>query len=144
MSLERLAGAWRLLSFEFTDAEGGKFHPLGENPSGSVVIAAGGHFSLTFMALGRADFAADDLFAATPEERAAAAGGYVAFGGPCRVKGDAIEIEVEYSLFPNWVGKTQIRLFELDGDRLTLRTAGPRLFAGVERSGQARLVRATA
>lgn len=34
MSIEQLTGAWRLRTFEFTDADGGLFYPLGETPAG--------------------------------------------------------------------------------------------------------------
>lgn len=142
MSVEQLAGAWRLRSFEFTDGDGNLFHPLGEAPGGALVVTPGGHVVFSFCAGGRASFATDDVFLGTDEERAAAATGYVSFGGPGEVSADAISVQVEYSLFPNWVGGTQIRLYELDGDRLILRTAAPRNFGGVERSARAALERA--
>jgi len=141
MSIEQLTGAWRLRAFEFTDADGGLFYPLGENPGGTLVVTPDGHVVFSFCAGGRASFASDDVFLGTDEERAAAATGYVSFGGPGEVSHDAITVQVEYSLFPNWVGSTQTRLYELDGDQLTLGTAGPRLFGGVERTARAVLER---
>lgn len=142
MSLGRLAGAWRLRSFEFTDSGGSIFRPLGDRPEGSLVVAQSGYAVLSFAAADRPPFATSDLFAGTDEEHAAAAAGYVSFGGPAEITSDAIIIHVEHSLFPNWRGGTQTRLYELDGDTLTLRTAGPRLFGGVERSAHAVLHRA--
>lgn len=142
MSLDGLAGAWRLRSFEFTDSGGNVFHPLGERPEGSLVVAHTGHVVLSFAASDRSKFASSDLFAGTNEERAAATAGYVSMGGPAEITSDAITIQVEYSLFPNWIGGTQTRLYELDGDTLTLRTPGPRLFGGMERSARAVLQRA--
>lgn len=142
MSLDRLAGAWRLRTFEFTDAQGKLFRPLGERPQGALVVSRGGHAVLTFSAPDRAKFAADDLFAGTGEEWAAAAAGYVSFGGPCEVTATSLAVRVEYSLFPNWVGGTQVRLYEIEGNRLTLRTPGARLFGGAQRSGRAELERA--
>lgn len=142
MSLDRLAGAWNLRSFEFTDSGGNVFRPLGDRPEGSLVVVQSGHAVLSFAAADRTQFATSDLFAGTDEERAAAAAGYISFGGPAEITDDAITIQVEYSLFPNWVGGTQTRLYELDGDTLTLRTPGPRLFGGAERSAHAVLQRA--
>lgn len=137
-----LVGTWRLLAFEFTDAEGGKFHPLGERPTGHVLFTRDGYMSLNFAARDRVPFAADDLFAGGAAERAAAAEGVVCFSGPYSIENGAVVVDVEFSLFPNWVGRPQTRLYSLDGDRLTLRTDGPRLFGGVERTAEARLERA--
>ena len=136
-----LTGTWVLEAFVFTDSDGGLYHPLGETPAGVVTFTPDRYITFSFMARERQPFAADDLFAGSDAERAAAASGYVTFGGPYRVDGDAIVIDVDYSLFPNWVGKRQTRLFELDGDRLTLRTTGALLFGGENRRGEARLRR---
>lgn len=141
---DQLTGAWKVTSFAFTDAGGGVYNPLGESPAGTVAFTPDGYMSFTFMASARAPFAAEDLFGGSEAERAAAAAGYVSFGGPYRVEDNAIVIDVEYSLFPNWVGKKQVRLFFVEGDRLTLRTPGPKIFNGVERTGEARLRRAGA
>jgi hypothetical protein len=138
---ERLVGTWRVEAFEFTDAGGAVFRPLGEHPEGFVMFSADGTMAFCFQAAGRAGFAAEDLFGGSAEERAAAAAGCVAFGGPCRTENGAVTVDVAFSLFPNWVGGSQTRLYEVEGDRLRLRTTGPRVFAGVERRGEARLER---
>lgn len=142
MSVDRLAGVWRLKAFEFTDAGGNLFHPLGERPEGALVVTNSGHAVVSFSASDRSKFATDDVFVGTDEERAAAAAGYVSFGGPCKVTDNSITVQVEYSLFPNWVGGTEVRLYEVDGDTLTLRTPGARVLGGVERTGRAELERA--
>ena len=142
MSKHPIVGTWLIESFAFTDAEGDVDRPLGDRPSGGVIFTEDGHMSLTFSAAGRAPHTVDDLLGGTPAEKIAAADGYVAFGGPYRIEGDAVVVEVAYSLHPNWVGRTQRRLFEMAGDRLVLRTAGAILLRGVRRSGEARLRRA--
>ncbi len=142
MSLEIVAGAWRLRSFVFMDDAGDAHLPLGAAPRGSVVITPDGYLSLVFIAADRPGFAAPDLLGASDGEKAAAAASYVSFGGPCRVEGDDVVVSVEHSFFPNWTGSEQRRRFALDGDTLTLATTGPILINGVERWGQATLVRA--
>lgn len=139
---DELEGTWLLESFVFTDADGGVYRPLGDAPAGALTFTGDGYVTFSFMDPERPDFAADDLFAGADGELAKAAAGYVSFGGPFRVNGDAIEIEVTYSLFPNWVGRRQTRLFEVAGDRLTLRTPVAMLFNGRERRAEARLRRA--
>ena len=58
----------------------------------------------------------------TPEEWTAAARSYVTYCGRYDVTADAVSHHVELSLFPNWVGRDQLRFVELDGDQLTLTT----------------------
>ena len=142
MSIDRLVGVWRLKAFEFTDAEGNLFHPLGKRPSGALVVTKDGHAVISFSASDRPKFATDDVFKSTPEERATAAQGFASFGGPCEVSDTSITVRVEYSSFPNWVGGSQVRLYQTDGKKLTLRTPGARMFGGVERTGRAELERA--
>ncbi len=142
MTGEDLIGTWRLRSFAFTDEAGAVFHPLGERPSGFVLITADGYLALNFMAGERTRFADDDLFGGDETERARAAAEVVSFAGPYAYDGIAVSVTVEYSVFPNWIGGTQVREVEVSGDTLILRTQGARLFAGVPRRAEARLVRA--
>lgn len=96
---------------------------------------------ISFSASDRPKFATDDVFSVTVEERAAAAAGYASFGDPCEITDKTISVQVEHSSFPNWVGSKQVRLYEVDGNKLTLRTPGAPVFGGVERSGRAELER---
>lgn len=45
---------------------------------------------------------------------------YISYAGTYEVHEDYVLHHIEVSLFPNWVGGTQKRFFERDGDRLTL------------------------
>jgi len=139
---ERLRGAWRLKSFVFTDEAGGTWHPLGRAPSGFLFITEDDYVSFNFMAAHRPGFASDDLFAGGADELAAAAKAVVSFAGPFRINGATLVVDVQYSLFPNWIGKTQVRAFELEADELVLRTVRPMPFAGALRRAEARLLRA--
>jgi hypothetical protein len=49
---------------------------------------------------------------------------YIAYTGRYTVDGNTVTHHVEASLFPLWVGRPEVREFQFDGDRLTLRT-GP-------------------
>lgn len=141
MSLDAVAGAWRLKSFVFTDAAGDEHHPLGTSPTGSLLITPDGYLSLVFVAGDRAPFAGPDLLAGSAGEKAAAAASYVSFGGPCRIDGDQVVVAVEHSFFPNWTGSEQRRRFSLEGDTLTLATVAPIPVNGVDRWGRATLTR---
>ncbi|MCZ6858670.1 MAG: lipocalin-like domain-containing protein [Alphaproteobacteria bacterium] len=117
-----LVGAWRIQSFVFTDAGGGLHYPLGKNPRGALLITPDNHLTLSFMADNRQHFAENDLLGGSEAERASAAASYVSFGGPCRIEGDEVIVEVEHSFHPNWTGGVQRRRFLLEGDRLTIMT----------------------
>jgi hypothetical protein len=137
MAEHPIVGAWRLVSFAFTGEAAQVSYPLGESPGGGVIFTADGHMSLDFMAGGRPAFAADDILGGTPEELAAAAGSFVAFGGPYRIEDGAVFIDVKHSLHPNWTGQAHKRLFQVSGDRLSLRTPEPILLQGKRHSGEA-------
>ena len=141
MAEHPIVGAWRLVSFAFTDEAGEVACPLGDSPGGGVIFTADGHMTLSFMAGGRPAFAADDFLGGTPEELAAAAGSFVAFGGPYRVEDGAVLIDVKHSLHPNWTGHVHKRIFQVSADRLSLRTPEPILLQGKRRSGEARFER---
>ena len=62
----------------------------------------------------------EDSLGGTLEEKARAASGFMAYCGRYEVHGDHVVHHIEQSLFPNWVGTSQKRFIELEGDRLTL------------------------
>jgi len=137
-----LLGTWALQAFDFIDAEGAVFQPLGPEPGGGLVISPDGHVSFHFFAAKRRKFAAEDLFGGTEEEWARAARSAVVFGGPCRTEHGTLIVDVTYSLYPNWIGGTQCRLYRVEGDRLMLGTDGPALFGGGLRRAAVTLIRA--
>jgi len=88
-------------------------------------------------AFGRGDrppFDSDDVTGGTDDERARAFSTYLAYGGTYELDGDTVEHRVETSLFPNWLGTTQRRRWELDetGRQLTL-TSPPISLGGATR-----------
>ena len=117
-----VVGTWRLKRWETRDAHGRVAYPLGPDALGYLTYTPGGHVSVAMMRAGRAPFAGGDLLGGTPEERAAAAAGYVAYCGRYEARGGAVVHRVELSLFPNWVGSEQARVAAVDGDELTITT----------------------
>ncbi len=81
----------------------------------------------------RPPFAEGDLLRATPEEYAAAGSSYVAYSGRFFVDEakKSLSHEMAVSFFPNWVGQRQVRLVELNGERLQLSPGGPQRLNGV-------------
>ena len=71
--------------------------------------------------------------ARTGEEKAAAADTHTSYCGRYEMQGDTAAHYIELSLFPNWVGVDQKRIFRFDGNRLLLSTP-PILADGIERT----------
>jgi len=81
-----------------------------------------GFVSVNIMATNRRNFEVRELKLGTPEEKVASADTYISYSGKYNFDGDKIKHHVEVCLFPNWVGKDQVRIFDLNGDTLALKT----------------------
>lgn len=134
---EALVGAWRLVSYEATDVDGGEVvEPYGPHPQGLITYTPGGHMSAQIMRPLRPRFRRGRLEEGLPGELAAAAVGYMAYAGTYEVPADDFVVHhVELSLFPNWVGTTLSRVAGRDGDRLRLALPEPVPLWGARRTG---------
>lgn len=114
---KQLVGTWKLLSYDV-----GTTHPMGRDPVGLLIYTGDGRMSLQAMHPGRPRFVGEASTGhehGTPEEVASAYRGYIAYFGTYEVnEGGSVTHRIEGSLFPNWVGRDQIELFKLSGDRL--------------------------
>lgn len=107
---------------------------MGETPLGLVVYSADGTM-IGIMGPGdRPRFATDDVTGGTLDEQARAFASFIAYGGSYEIEGGTVIHRVETSLFPNWVGTTQRRRWEVDatGRHLTLQSP-PLAMGGVTR-----------
>lgn len=114
-----LAGAWKLLVFEFR-SEGQVVFPFGTNVSGLCLYDPTGHMSMQIMRGGRPRFVANDQQLGTPTEVGAAFFGYLAYSGSYVVDEThgVVVHHVSQSLFPNWIGTDLIRFYRISGERL--------------------------
>ncbi|MFB8754445.1 lipocalin-like domain-containing protein [Streptomyces nigra] len=133
----RLFGAWQLVSYTATSVDGEVVHPLGRSPFGLILYTPEGYMSAQ---LGRGDrppLGAARLEDAAAEDLARAATGYVAYGGPFEVVDPhTVEHHVTTSLFPNWIGKKQVRSVEFAGSFLRLGVTTPTRLWGAERTAE--------
>lgn len=129
---KRFVGTWRLVSWE--NRRGEVSHPFGRDAIGYIMYGAEGYMSVAISTATRPRFTSSDPFGGTEEERARAEQTYVSYCGRYEVRGNAVLHHIEASLFPNWVGGTQVRFFAFEGDRLTLNTA-PTVPGGAELRG---------
>jgi hypothetical protein len=132
---DQLIGAWRLVSMQTRDEDGTVRYPLGDDATGLILYTPDGFMSAQIQASGRPAYADDDVDGGTLEEAAAAARGYLAYSGPYRVAADGeLTHHMDVSLFPNWLGNTQVRVCRLDGDHLELSTLAPMMMRGALRT----------
>ena len=131
---DQLVGAWELTSFIERDiATGVENHPFGKHPLGLILYTPDGYVSAQLHRPERPPFAEGDLLHATPEEYAAAGSSYVAYSGRFFVdeRKKSLSHEMAVSFFPNWLGQRQVRLVEVNAERLQLSTDEPQRFNGV-------------
>src|SRR4029077_7822907 len=105
---------------------------FGEHPLGLILYTPDGYVSAQLQRPERPPFADEDLLHATPDEYAAAGRSYVAYSGRFFVdeRKKSLSHEMAVSFFPNWLGQRQVRLVEVNGERLQFSTARPPRFNG--------------
>lgn len=135
-TIRQLTGVWRLVSSQFRTSSGTVIYPLGEDALGQAIFTESGYMSGQLMRQDRPAFASGDQASGTAEEIQAALQGYVAYYGPCEVDVEQKKLttHVEGSMYPNWVGTDQVRLYELSADQLILKTT-PMAFGEEEFTG---------
>ncbi|MCF2528712.1 lipocalin-like domain-containing protein [Yinghuangia soli] len=119
---ERIIGAWRLESYTVQGIDGEVRAPLGGDADGFIIYTADGHVSAQLMARSRPDYASGNWLGGTSEEHHTAAAGYLAYSGTYTVDEETqtVRHHIAVSLFPNWVGETQVRLVQQEDDGLVL------------------------
>ncbi|KAH0038525.1 hypothetical protein KCU78_g1483, partial [Aureobasidium melanogenum] len=123
---KQLIGAWKLLSWTIEEESGKKSYPFGENVQGIIMYTPDGFMSAQIMQPGAQKWHVNDLIGGTQEEKADAMSHYVAYSGPFHVEMEngkpKLCHSMSVSLFPGWLGDTQERLCNLEGDVLQLST----------------------
>ena len=121
----RLIGVWALVAF--TDEREGRqdAHPFGPEPVGFLIYTPDGFVSAQLMKPGRTAFRSRDWHQGTPGEYVESGSGYIAYCGTYEVNEASRTVThiPSVALLPNLIHGRQLRAFELNGDRLTLRTA---------------------
>jgi lipocalin-like protein len=133
MTQDSLIGTWRLISWEFRDAEGYVSYPMGRDASGYLTYTPDGYMWATVMNPHRPAFASQDMRKGTTEEKVAAFDTYTSYFGTYEVRRDTIIHHVRSCLYPNWVGGDQERFVTWEGTRLRLSTS-PMLIDGASRT----------
>jgi hypothetical protein len=122
MTADDLVGTWTLVTFETRDEDGQATHPFGRDAVGFLTYTAEGRMAVQFGRAERARVTGGDWVNGGDAEIAAAGRDYFAYCGAYELRDGAVIHRVESSLMPNWIGKEQVRLATLEGDKLTLAT----------------------
>lgn len=118
--IKQLFGRWNIVSWRQEFDDGRRLYPMGETPEGFMDYQETANFFCTIVRSDRGYFTTGGQWDADQQEKAEAYNGYFSYGGTFEIQGELVLHHVKFSLFPNWVGGTQRRKFELDGDRLHL------------------------
>ena len=121
--IPKLVGSWKLISFHSKDSSGQTAYPFGKDAQGRLIYEPNGRMAVQLMNPDRPRFASNDLLLTSEAEVRAAFDGYAAYYGSYSVdQGERIIVHhVEAAHIPNWVGTDQVRHFEFQGNRLTLK-----------------------
>ena len=126
-----LVGAWKLVTCERRSPDGDVSYPYGEDVTGYLLYTDSGYMSASLMDNRRSNMPTDDLRAASAAEKAAASDTHLSYSGRYELHEDRVVHHPEVASFPNWVGRAQERLIELEGDTPSISTP-PLLVDGVE------------
>ena len=111
----KFVGTWKLVAIE------GQQVPKRDRV-GLLMYDPRGRMAVQIMPLDRPKFASGNRLQGSQEEITAAFNGYAAYFGPYAVNEaeGVVTHHLEGSIFPNEVGRDNIRYFEFSGDQLTL------------------------
>lgn len=107
-AMRELHGTWHLVDWTVT-VDDTVTRPFGGKAEGLLTYTDDGRMWATLQRKGRSLLGTGTLAAATAEQRAAAAAGYLAYAGRYSLDDGRVTHHVEVSLFPDWVGDVQVR-----------------------------------
>ncbi|HEY6241279.1 MAG TPA: lipocalin-like domain-containing protein [Burkholderiales bacterium] len=113
----QLIGTWKATAWIVEVVGEDSREPFGPNPKGRLVITREGHWIVILTAANR-------LPARTVDEKATLLDSLLAYSGKYTIDGDKITTRIDVSSNEIFTGpnRDQTRFFELEGDRLTIRT----------------------
>ncbi len=120
MDRKRWYGTWKLEAMELRSLRGVTTYPYGKDPTGFIMYLEPDRMAVAFGNGARKPFASDDMRGGTEQEKSAAFNSFVCYCGTFSVGEKSVFHSIDVSLFPNWVGTSQERLYEFDGNMLRL------------------------
>jgi hypothetical protein len=120
--IDRLVGAWRLVTWFEIKPNGERAYPLGEDAIGQIIYSADGHMAAQLMSARPERFRSDDWREASETESARAWKQYFGYFGRFTINLDehAVIHHIDGSWFPNLLNTKQKRHFKFEDSRLIL------------------------
>lgn len=120
--MDKLVGAWRLITWQEILPDGRIQYPLGEAARGQLLYSADRHVAAQLVSGQRDRFSNQDWRQASSDEAARAWKEYFGYFGTFSVDEarQAVTHHVEGAWFPNIEHTQQVRYFHLEGTRLVL------------------------
>jgi hypothetical protein len=112
---KQLVGTWKLAAWQVQYVGEEPKEPFGAKPNGRLIVAPDGYWSVIIAK-------ADRKPATNNAERAALLRSMVAYTGKFTVEGDKITSSTDIAWNEVNTGRTQIRYFKMEGDKLVIRS----------------------
>lgn len=115
---DQIVGAWRLTAI-YTEDQGAKSYPYGENPVGLFIFDRSG-YAMNY--LSKSDlpaFATPNRLKGTDQEYRQVMQGMLSGFGTYTIEGDLVTIKWIASSYPNRAGTTEKRIYKIVGDEMT-------------------------
>ena len=124
MSIEKLTGTYKLLSWENRHDSGKISYPLGPDAKGMINYSKDGYVFVHIMAVNRKAYSSGDLFGGEASEIVAGASSHISYCGTYKIENHDVIHRVQICSFPNWVSTEQRRHFQFDNGNLLLSAEG--------------------
>jgi hypothetical protein len=111
----QLVGTWKLAAWQVQYVGEDAKEPFGANPKGRLIVAPDGYWTVIIAK-------ADRKPATNNAERAALLRSMVAYTGKFSVEGDKITSTVDIAWNEVNTGRTQVRYFKMEGEKLVIRS----------------------
>jgi hypothetical protein len=118
--MSSVIGWWKLISWTQKYDDGRLVDPFGTAVDGRLAYNEVGDFVVVISRPDRQPFVTGSQWTASEQEKAGSYDGMLAYYGRYELEGNRMSHHVKASLYPNWVGNTQIRIVALNDETLTL------------------------
>ncbi|MFF5213309.1 lipocalin-like domain-containing protein [Streptosporangium sp. NPDC000396] len=115
-----VVGAWRLVEWRISHGGGRVSHPFGRDAVGLLYYTSDGYMSATVARAERPPLPGATPRQAPPAAQAEAFASFFCYSGRYEIRDGQVAHDVEMALNPAFVGTTQVRELNFDGDRLIL------------------------
>lgn len=120
-----IIGTWSLVNFEIEGIKDSSFlYPYGNNPNGYLHYTDDGYMFGIITNQERSNFLSEDIKGGTTKEKEDAFSTCLSYCGRYEVQEKNAQIihHIKASSFPNWTGRSVIRMFTIKANQLTLTT----------------------